>query len=413
MKHIVLTLTSLLVLSTIFTTQAAERTAIAVTRASETIDLLARLRPNVRAKVPEGVTVRQTTLHGGKQEGVELVTINNGRLSITVIPTRGMSVLEVVSGDVRLGWNSPVKDPVHPSFVNLEGRGGLGWLDGFNEWMVRCGLEFAGHPGLDRFTTNTGDTAEMMLTLHGKIGNIPANDVQVLLDGNRIGIRGVVDERLFFGPKLRLEAELWTEAGSNTFTISDRVTNHGAGDQEMQLIYHGNYGRPLLGKGSKIHVAAKSVHPMNDNAAKSIDNWPVYDAPTPGYIEQVYLIHPLSNADGKTQAVLATADAKTATSIRWSTSQLPYLTIWKNTTAEADGYVTGIEPATGFPYNRSVERKSGRLPKLAAGASRTFSLDFAIHSGKDEVAAAIAEVADIQGKTETEVFDTPLEDLTD
>ena len=89
------------------------------------------------------------------------------------------------------------------------------------------------------------------------------------------------------------------------------------------------------------------------------------------------------------------------------------MTIWKNTTAEADGYVTGIEPATGFPYNRSVERKSGRLPKLAAGASRTFSLDFAIHWGKDEVAAAIAEVAEIQGKTETEVFDTPLEDLTE
>lgn len=392
---------------------AADPTSISITRDSETIDLLARLRPKARASVPDGVTVRQTTLHGGKQEGVELVTINNGKLSITVVPTRGMSILRVVSGDVRLGWDSPVKDPVHPSFVNLEGRGGLGWLDGFNEWMVRCGLEFAGHPGLDRFTTNTGDTAEMMLTLHGKIGNIPANDVEVLIDGNRIGIRGVVDERLFFGPKLRLEAELWTEAGSDTFTISDRVTNHGAGDQEFQLIYHGNYGRPLLGKGSQIHVAAKSVHPMNDHAAKTISDWTVYDAPAPGYIEQVYLIHPLADADGKTSAVLATADGKTATSIRWSTSQLPYLTIWKNTTAEADGYVTGIEPATGFPYNRSVERKAGRLQKIAPGKSREFSLDFTIHSGADNVAAAIAGIAKILGETETQLFDKPLEDLSE
>lgn len=392
---------------------AAEPISVSVTRDSETIDLLARLRPNVRAKVPDGITVRQMTLHGGKSEGVELVTINNGKLSITVVPTRGMSVLEVKSGDVRLGWNSPVKDPVHPSFVNLEGRGGLGWLDGFNEWMVRCGLEFAGHPGLDRFTTNTGDTAEMMLTLHGKIGNIPANNVEVLLDGNRVGIRGVVDERLFFGPKLRLEAELWTEAGSDTFTISDRVTNHGAGDQEFQLIYHGNYGRPLLGEGSKIHVAAKSVHPMNDHAAKSVSNWSVYDAPTPNYIEQVYLIHPLADEDGRTAAVLSTADGKTATTVRWSTSQLPYLTIWKNTTSEADGYVTGIEPATGFPYNRSVERKAGRLQKIAAGKSREFSLDFTIHSGADSVAAAIAGVSKIQGETETQLHDKPLEDLSE
>lgn len=412
MKTIAASIVCLLTLFAATATHAAKPTVISVTRDSETIDLLARLRPNIRANVPAGVTVRQTTLHGGKQEGVELVTIDNGKLSITVIPTRGMSVLEVVSGDIRLGWNSPVKEPVHPSFVNLEGRGGLGWLDGFNEWMVRCGLEFAGHPGLDRFTTNTGDMAEMMLTLHGKIGNIPANNVQVLLDGNRVGIRGVVDERLFFGPKLRLDAELWTEAGSNTFTISDRVTNHGAGDQEFQLIYHGNYGRPLLGKGSKIHVAAKSVHPMNENAAKSIANWPVYDAPQPGYIEQVYLIHPLSDDDGWTQAVLATSDGKAATSLRWSTSQLPYLTIWKNTTAEADGYVTGIEPATGFPYNRSVERKAGRVQKIAAGASREFSIDFLIHSGEAAVAAAIAGVAKIQGETQPELFDQPLEDLS-
>ena len=85
-----------------------------------------------------------------------------------------MSVYEVKQGDVRLGWNSPVEEIVHPKYIDLESRGGLGWLEGFNEWMVRCGLEFAGHPGEDTFTTNTGGEASMDLSLHGKIGNIPA-----------------------------------------------------------------------------------------------------------------------------------------------------------------------------------------------------------------------------------------------
>ena len=53
--------------------------------------------------------------------------------------------------------DSPVKEVVHPSHIDLESRGGLGWLEGFNEWMVRCGLEFAGHPGTDQFINNTGD----------------------------------------------------------------------------------------------------------------------------------------------------------------------------------------------------------------------------------------------------------------
>ena len=83
---------------------------------------------------------------------MELLTLDNGKLKITVIPTRGMGILDVKMDSVRLGWNSPVKEVVHPSHIDLESRGGLGWLEGFNEWMVRCGLEFAGHPGTDQFT---------------------------------------------------------------------------------------------------------------------------------------------------------------------------------------------------------------------------------------------------------------------
>ena len=53
-------------------------------------------------------SVTRSVLHGGKQEGVELLTIDNGKLLITVIPTRGMGILDVRQKDsnVRLGWNS-------------------------------------------------------------------------------------------------------------------------------------------------------------------------------------------------------------------------------------------------------------------------------------------------------------------
>ena len=70
-------------------------------------------------------------------------------------------MLEAQLEDLRLGWDSPVKEVVHPQYVHLESRGGLGWLEGFSEWVVRCGLEFAGAPGKDKFITNTGDEAEM------------------------------------------------------------------------------------------------------------------------------------------------------------------------------------------------------------------------------------------------------------
>src|SRR5262249_12441487 len=159
-------------------------------------------------------------LHGGKQEGVDLITVDNGKLTFTVIPTRGMSILEVKLGDVRLGWDSPVREVVHPGLVNLQSRGGLGWLEGFNEWMVRCGSEFAGHPAKEKCINKVGEEAEMDLTLHGKIGNIPASEVEVVIDRDvphRLRVRGRVDERMFYGPKLELWTEISTEIEANTF----------------------------------------------------------------------------------------------------------------------------------------------------------------------------------------------------
>jgi hypothetical protein len=355
-------------------------------------------------------SVTMTTLHGGKQEGVQLVTIDNGAMSIAVLPTRGMSIYEVQSGDVWLGWNSPVKEHVNPQFINLDGRGGLGWLDGFNEWMVRCGLEFAGHPGTDEFTTNTGDAGTMALTLHGKVGNIPASKVEILIDKtppHRITLRGIVHERLFFGPKLELSAELSTVPGTTELRVEDAVTNRGGGSQEFQLIYHTNFGPPLLEEGAQVVAAAKELQPMNDHAAKGIDRWTQYGGPATGFIEEVYLIHPLADAEGRSCVLLKNKAADRGSSIRWTAKELPYLTIWKNTTSEADGYVTGLEPATGFPFNRKVERAAGRLPVLKPDETRRFTLEFRLHRSANEVRAAEEEIRSIQGSRDTLILPDP------
>ena len=355
-------------------------------------------------------SVTKTVLKGGKQEGVELLTLDNGKLEITVIPTRGMGILDIRMGDIRLGWDSPVKEVVHPAHVDLESRGGLGWLEGFNEWMVRCGLEFAGHPGTDEFIDNTGGTATLDLTLHGKIQNIPASGYRISVDPeppHRIRISGTVYEKFFYGPKLKLVTEISTIPGSDTFQISDKLTNEGSFPQEFQLIYHGNYGSSILEEGAIVYAPAKSVTPMNAHAAKAIDNWQTYKGPTPGFIEEVYLLEPLSDGNSSSFALLTNASGDQATSVRWNVTELPYLTVWKNTASQEDGYVTGIEPATGYPFNRKVERKYGRVPRLDAGDTRTFTLDFGIHLGKESVDELIAEATQMQASAELTINQEP------
>lgn len=349
-------------------------------------------------------SVKKLTLHGGKQEGVDVIVVNNGKLEFTVIPTRGMNVLEVKMGDIRLGWNSPVKEVVHPQFINLQSRGGLGWLEGFNEWMVRCGLEWAGHPGKDKFINNTGDEAEMDLTLHGKIGNTPASEVEVVIDRAptpRIRIRGRVDERMFYGPKLELWTEISTEPGANTFRIADEVTNFGAYNQEFQVIYHANYSSPLLEGGSRFFAAAKEVRPFNAHAAKSLNSYGEYVAPTKGFVEQVYGIIPFADDKHRTTVMLRNAAGDKAVSMNYSVDQLPYFTLWKNTTAVEEGYVTGLEPGTGFPANRSIERQAGRVPKLKPNETRKFAIEFGIHSGKQSVEQTATQISKLQAGRQT------------
>lgn len=340
-------------------------------------------------------SVKKFTLNGGRQQGVETIVVNNGEIEIVICPTRGMGILSVRRGDLWLKWDSPVKEIVHPQFVNLSSRGGLGWLEGFNEFMCRCGLESNGHPGTDKFINNTGDQAEMELTLHGKISNIPASNVEIVVDRTApyaIHVKALVTERFMFGPKLELHTELVVVPGESTFDIVDEIKNTGAQEQEFQIIYHANFGSPLLEQGAKVLAPASKIEPFNDRAAEGIDNWNTYDAPTTGFVEQVYLLTPKADEDNRTTALIHSKAMDKAASISWSLDQLPYLTVWKNTGAKEDGYVTGIEPGTNYPNNRSVERKAGRVPKLKPGQSRKMKLTFGLHNGTEEVKEVVTVV---------------------
>ena len=360
--------------------------------------------------IPGPWSVRKQRLHGGRQDGVDLIAIDNGRMTITLAPTRGMGILHVVLGDLRLGWDSPVREVVHPKYVNLEARGGLGWLEGFNEWLARCGLEWAGHPGADRFINNVGEQAEMNLTLHGKVANIPASEVEVIVERTprpRIRVRGRVDERAFYGPKLELWTEVSTEPGSSTFQIEDTLTNRGAFDQEFQVIYHANFGAPLLGAGARFAAAVRRVTPFNAHAAKDVGTYAEYRGPTLGFIEQVYNLHPFADGEGRSMVMLRNAAGDRAASMGFAVAELPYVTLWKNLTAREEGYVTGLEPGTGFPYTRRIEREAGRVPKLKPGETRRFAIDIGLHTTAAEVAAADERIKRIQNGRPTQIDRAP------
>lgn len=346
-------------------------------------------------------SVRKRLLQGGRQEGVEVVEVDNGRMTFTVVPTRGMSLLRAQTGDITLGWDSPVDEVVNPAFISLDARGGLGWLDGFNELLVRCGFEWAGHPGMDD---------GKLLTLHGRAGNTPASKVVVIVDDqppHRIRVRGRVDEKVFKFADYEAWTEVSTEPGSDSLRISDTLTNRSDYEREFQIIYHGNFGPPLLEAGATFVAPVKQVAPFNGYAAKDMETWTTYLGPTTGYGEQVYNVVPFAAADGTTTVMLRDKAGGKALALSYDTRTLPYFTLWKNTDTLKEGYVTGLEPGTGFPRPRAVERTFGRVPKLAPGEARTFVLDYRILSDPESVEETAKEIASIQGARPTTIVTEP------
>ncbi|MFO7724445.1 MAG: aldose 1-epimerase family protein [Oceanipulchritudo sp.] len=359
-------------------------------------------------------SVQTRTLRGGRQDGVDVVEINNGKLSFSVLLTRGMGIWKGQLGDISLGWNSPVRDPVHPAYIQPFENGGIGWLKGFNEWIVRCGLSSMGAPGLDAMVDNNGNTIEVSLPLHGNIANTPARSASIEISGEEIIVRGEVDETMMFGPALRLNTEMRTALGSPTLTINDTVTNLGDNPAEHQLLYHVNYGAPLLGKDSRFLAPLQQMAPRDARAAEGIADYARYDGPSPGFIEQAYFFELAGRPDShETLAMLSNPDGSRASLVRFSLDDFPCFTLWKNTAGSADGYVTGLEPATSYPNPRRFERSKGRVPVLSGGEARKTSLVVEILDTPEAVESAKNEISALQDSAGGNVNPQPLPRFSD
>ncbi len=333
-------------------------------------------------------TVQLRTLHGGRQEGVQVIDVDNGAMTFTIVPTRGFEIWKAQVGKLRLGWDSPIREIIHPSYIRLTDNGGQGWVAGFGGLMVRGGLASFGSAAQD---------GDQQLTLHGHVDYLPASHVSVRYESApvpRLVFQGVVNDVQTFGPQLRLTSEISTEIGKPELVFDDQVTNLSDVPQEMQLLYHTNFGTPLLGAGAEFVAPVKQVAPINAvSAAGDLVGWNRYSGPhAPPYAAQVFNMQLYGDANGRTKAMLKSPQGDQGVLMTFDLKGLPYMNVWKNEVTAKAGYVTGLEPGTGFPNSRPVERAAGRVPKLQGGETYKVHLAIAALTSKAEVATAATAI---------------------
>jgi hypothetical protein len=360
------------------------------------------IQPADGAKSLRGCSVTQRTLRGGLSEGVSSLRVNNGRLSFDLLPTRGMGIWKAWVDGQEIGWRSPVSGPVHPQFVPFQEPSGLGWLEGFDELLVRCGIESNGAPDFD-------EKGRVTYPLHGRIANRPAHHVEVQLDDatGEIKVVGEVDEIRFLFQKLRLRTTVTTRAGSADLSIRDEIINLSDVPADAQILYHVNFGVPVLDAGARFMAPVEVMMPRDKRAAEGMASWDSYAAEEPGYSEQVYFLKLRGDSRNQSMALLRNAHGTLGVSLHFDVKQLPCFSLWKNTSALADGYVTGLEPGTNYPNPRSYEKSQDRVVKLAPKASCTFDLRMSVHPDAQSVAAAEAEVQKLQAGGPAKIHDQP------
>jgi galactose mutarotase-like enzyme len=374
------------------------------------LDSFAVANDNLHLPTPHDWSIRKRTLHGGLRDGIDLIEVHNGSLSYSILPTRGMGLWR---GEYRgnfLGWRSPVLGPVHPHFVHPGDRGGLGWLAGFDEWLCRCGLASNGPPGEDVVTSKDGRTTRTPLTLHGSIANLPAQYVEarVSLDPPyELSVMGVVEEATLFFGHLRLTATYTTVPGSNRLVVHDVVENRSAQPAELEMLYHCNVGPPFLEAGARVVAPVREMAPLTARAAEGIATFETYQGPTVGFAEQVYAYDLLGDAGGRTLALLYNAAGNRGLAVRFNRNELPCFTVWKNTAALEDGYVTGLEPATNFPNLKTFERQQGRVRVLPPGGRWQCTWSLEVFDTREGVSGALAEVAALQAHGKRTIHATP------
>jgi len=306
-------------------------------------------------------------------------------------------------GGDRVGWDSPVGDgPVNPAFVNLMNWGGLGWLEGFDELLARCGLENNGAPYEEKVINPDGSERHTNLRAAWQDRQHPASFVAVHVDTEppyEIVVEGRVEESRLFGPQIRMTTRVSTTPGSNRLTVRDEFLNLKDAPGEMQVLYHWNFGPPYLEEGSRFVAPVKVMAPRDAWAAAGIDHYETYRAPEPGLAEQCYFFEfQASLTDGRTLTMLRNKGGRQGSRAPVLPRPTSVFTLWKCTGGLKEGYVTGLEPGTNFPNPKPFEKARQRVVALPAHGRYVAETTLEVLSTGQAVAAVEAEIQAIQAQ---------------
>ena len=315
----------------------------------------------------------------GKAKGVEAVDFKTGSgFNFTVLPGRGMDIAWAEYKGLPISYMSKTGITA-PAFYEPEG---LNWLRSFFAGLLTtCGLSNVGWPSKHESSI----LGEIKHGLHGRISNCPAENVCVKQgwedDDFHMSVSGQMREAMLHEENMVIEREISTSLGAKAIKLSDRIENLGFEAKPLMLLYHINFGYPLLDQGSKIVCRSQNIETKHGQV--SGDDFSEIQAPSRRAKEKVYFHDLTSNEDDTCFVAIVNKKLEFGAYIKFNKLQLPKFTQWKQL-SEAE-YVTGLEPGNCIPIGLDEWRNKGDIEILEPGERKNIDIEIGLLTDNEEI----------------------------
>lgn len=319
---------------------------------------------------------------GGKADAMRAVELYNAAgLSLTVLPDRGMDIASLSYCGTNISFLSKTGLTNSPYFTE---DGAKGFLKSFYAGFLTTG-------GLTYMGAADEDEGEN-LGLHGVVSNIPASEVCPRAEWNankdnvRIEVSGRVKQAQVFGEHMVMNRRISMPMDRSVFMIEDKIENLGFEKVPFMILYHINFGYPMLSPSCELLLPTTHVTPRDNTAQEGLSEYRRISDPIDGYEEQVFFHEMAADKGGQVRYMLINRDLELGVEISYPAEQLTHFTHWK--CMRSGEYVLGLEPGNCHVMGRNAARKDGSLKFMEPGESRNIKIEVRIHKGADNISKA-------------------------
>ena len=262
-------------------------------------------------------SLRRYTLEGGKEKGIDVIDCDNGKLRFLLNVSKACDVMQLYHEGQNTSFISKNGFTLRePPFGNRF-EGGM---------LYTCGLD------------NVGGMRDGN-PVHGSLHNIPAEIVRAECNSEGIVVEAIIRDTALFGKNLVLRRRIYSAIGSESLRLEDTLVNEGYRTENYCVLYHVNFGYPLLDEGARIVADVAKCDPRTDWARENEATVCEITEPLPEQKETCYFL-----TFNKPRISLINDKLGKSVTLSYSGDTLPHFVEWKSMACGT--YALGFEPTT-------------------------------------------------------------------